>query len=524
MSGITMYEKAKFLLGKMIDVNTPIIYINDHDYARIDHLISEVIINKKNIIEWNPATERTNFITKEQIFPESLETFLNIFYTTEYAGRILENILVLRDVHDLISSPSIKSLLEMIAQRKLYDRKFDTYIIIVSPILYIPPELDKYISILDIELPCEKDIIELIDLHIEINQYDKNKLNENDKSELVKSFKGMTPFEIDRIIDMAMSSNGSLSSDDSELIIMYKKQIVKRSGILELVASSNEIGDIGGLDILKEYIKKKERIFKDLSKAIQFGVNIPKGVLLIGMPGCGKSLSAKAAAKLFKAPLLKMDMGSMMGKYLGESEANLRKAIKIAEAASPCVLWIDEIEKMFSNTDSNNDTTSRMFGYFLSWMQDKQSSVYVIATANNAEVLPPELKRKGRFDEIFCINLPNQKEREEIFKVHIKKKINNGCKCDKDGFQYKELSRMTEGFNGADIESLINDAVETCFLDKSELNTDILLSAINRTCSVTKTCKEQIYKMEECFAKNDYSNASENPYWSNKDILSKKRK
>ena len=144
---------------------------------------------------WNPATERTNFITKEQIFPESLETFLNVFYTTEYAGRILENILILRDIQDFISSPSIKSLLGMIAQRKLYDRKFDTYIIIVSPILCIPPELDKYISILDIELPCEKDIIELIDQHIEINQYDRSKLNENDKSELVKSFKGMTPLD-----------------------------------------------------------------------------------------------------------------------------------------------------------------------------------------------------------------------------------------------------------------------------------------------------------------------------------------
>ena len=239
------------------------------------------------------------------------------------------------------------------------------------------------------------------------------------------SLKGMTAFEIDRVLDMAMSKNGSLSAEDQEMILLQKKQMVKKSGLLELVDTPERLDDIGGLTALKEYLKKKSDIVKQLAEAQKFGVSVPKGVFIVGMPGCGKSLCAKASAALFDAPLLKLDMGSMMGKYVGESESNLRKAIKIAEAAAPCVLWIDEIEKGFSGVGGNNDIMTRMFGYFLSWMQDKKSSVYVIATANNADALPPELKRKGRFDEIFCVNLPNEEERKAIFDVHVGKKKNN---------------------------------------------------------------------------------------------------
>ena len=237
------------------------------------------------------------------------------------------------------------------------------------------------------------------------------------------SLKGMTAFEIDRMLDMAMSSNGSLSAEDTEMILRQKKQMVRKSGLLELIDTPESLDDIGGLDYLKKYLEQKAKIIQHLSDAIKFGVAIPKGIFIVGMPGCGKSLCAKASASKFQVPLLKLDMGSMMGKYVGESEKNLRKAIRIAEAAAPCVLWIDEIEKAFSGVGGeNSEVLTRMFGYFLSWLQDKKSSVYVMATANNADKLPPELKRKGRFDEIFCVNLPNGDERKAIFKVHLNKK------------------------------------------------------------------------------------------------------
>ena len=200
-------------------------------------------------------------------------------------------------------------------------------------------------------------------------------------------------------------------------------------------------------------------------------------------------------------------MGSMMGKYVGESEANLRKAIRIAEAAAPCILWIDEIEKGFSGVGGNNDIMTRMFGYFLSWMQDKTSSVYVIATANNADSLPPELKRKGRFDEIFCVNLPNEEERKAIFNVHLNKKERKTCM--KGTIDCQRLAYVTKGFNGADIESVVNEAIEESFLEgKEPLTTNKLMEIANKTVSISKSCKNQIENMKKAFEENRFKDAT----------------
>ena len=322
------------------------------------------------------------------------------------------------------------------------------------------------------------------------------------------SLKGMTSFEIDRMLDMAMSSNGSLSAEDTEMILQQKKAMVKKSGLLELIDTPASLEDIGGLDALKDYLRNKSKVITDLPKAQEFGVSIPKGVFIVGMPGCGKSLCAKASAALFNTPLLKLDMGSMMGKYVGESEGNLRKAIKIAEAAAPCVLWIDEIEKAFSGVGGNNDIMDRMFGYFLSWMQEKTSSVYVIATANNAHNLPLELKRKGRFDEIFCVNLPNEDERKKIFEIHIGKKKQN-----LDEAALNSVSLITEGFNGADIESLVNEAVEKCFIDSLDnkgtaFDERLLKDIASKTVSITKSCKQQIEDLKKAFKENNFKDAT----------------
>ena len=263
---------------------------------------------------------------------------------------------------------------------------------------------------------------------------------------------------------------------------------------------------------LKKYLEAKANIFHNLSEALTYGVSMPKGIFLVGMPGCGKSLCAKAAASIFEVPLLKLDMGSMMGKYVGQSEENLRKAIKIAEAAAPCILWIDEIEKAFSGVGGQNDAVlTRMFGNFLFWMQEKNSAVYVIATANNAESLPPELKRKGRFDEIFCVNLPDEKEREKIFEVHLKKLNNKNCLkgSSLNNFNYNELSKATIGFNGADIESVIHQTVENSFLNnRSTITTKLLIDTAKSTLSITKSCKKQIDKMQEIFNESSFRDAT----------------
>lgn len=488
---------------KMIDVNTPIIYINDYDFVRIDEIITEIVGNSK-VFEWNPATGTTNFKTKESQGlgeNDTLEQFLRDKYTVDV--NLKEKFLVLKDIQDFIEESAIKTLLQLIAQRKLYDRDYNTTIIIVSSVLKVPQELEKYVSYLDIPFPEEDEINQLIDEHVEVNCYDNFK--DEDRKKLMPSLKGMTSFEIDRMLDMAMSSNGSLSAEDTAMILQQKKSMVKKSGLLELIDTPASLESIGGMDALKKYLENKSRVIADLPKAMEFGVSIPKGVFIVGMPGCGKSLCAKASAALFKTPLLKLDMGSMMGKYVGESEGNLRKAIKIAEAAAPCVLWIDEIEKAFSGVGGNNDIMTRMFGYFLSWMQEKQSSVYVIATANN---LPPELKRKGRFDEIFCVNLPNKEERKDIFKIHIKNKNKR-----LDEAALNSVSQTTEGFNGADIESVVNEAVEKCFIDsldnKGTVFDEKLLKGIaSDTISISKSCNKQIENMKKAFKENNFKDAT----------------
>ncbi len=491
-------------LQRMIDVNTPIVYIHDHDFVRVDELISSVI-GDNTVFEWNPATGTTNFRTKVSMGAgeqQTLDSFLSEKYNEEVVRK--DKYLVLREIQDFIENAKVKTLLQLMSQRRLYDLDYNTTVIITSSVLRVPQEVEKYVSYLEIPLPKDDEINRLITEHVEINYY--TNFDEKDREKLMPTLKGMTPYEIDRMLDMAMSSNGSLSAEDTGMILRQKKSMVKKSGLLELIDTPESLDSIGGLNALKEYLTKKSKIMANLSKAEKFGVSVPKGVFIVGMPGCGKSLCAKASASLFNAPLLKLDMGSMMGKYVGESEGNLRKAIKIAEAAAPCVLWIDEIEKGLSGIGGNNDIMTRMFGYFLSWLQDKKSSVYVIATANNANKLPPELKRKGRFDEIFCVNLPNDEERHAIFEVHLKNKKQNNLLNKGD---FSSLKQATNGFNGADIESVVNEALEECFLsNEQELTIDILEKIAKQTICISKSSKQQIEEMEKAFKENNFKDAT----------------
>lgn len=494
-------HKAEF--STLLDVNTPIIYIQDHDFVRVDEFICECTQGTEKK-EWNPATGVTNYNTKEP-FPsyDSLKDFLKLCFLDNKARN---KYIILKNVHDCINDPEIKTYLHLIAQRRLYGEGYDTTIIIVSPKIVVPQELEKYVAYFEFDYPDDDALNEIIDVHIDVNKYDKEKFSPDDRKELLQSLKGMSRFEVDRVIDMAMSKDGSLSANDKDMILKQKKKMVKNSGLLELIDTSEDMNSIGGLSALKTYLQSKAKVIDNLVKAQADNVAIPKGVFIVGMPGCGKSLCAKVASSMFKVPLLRLDMGSMLGKYVGDSESNLRRAIKIAEAAAPCILWIDEIEKGFSGVGGNNDVMTRMFGYFLSWLQDKKSAVYVIATANNADSLPPELKRKGRFDEIFCVKLPDKEERKEIFKVHLNKRKADVKESD------DELLNITDGFNGADIEAVVCEAKEKAFL--LSLNKEsydfmkILKEIAKETISISKSCKKQINDMDKIFKENCFKNAS----------------
>ena len=281
---------------------------------------------------------------------------------------------------------------------------------------------------------------------------------------LTTALSGLNELDIQQLLNLLKNKYGELTVENEKVILaeiqQQKEQIIAKSGVLEMVKVNEEIEDIGGLEKLKAWLQDQSYIVKNLQAAKEFGVKAPKGTLIAGMPGCGKSLTAKAAAALFQQPLLRLDIGSLLGKYVGESETNMRKALVMAESISPCVLWVDELEKAFVGMSGNNasEVSSRLLGYFLTWLQEKTAPVFIIATANDITALPPELLRKGRFDEIFYVGFPTKKERKKIIEIHLTK-----AKQDASQFDIEELAKECRDYAGADIENAIFDAVKKAF-------------------------------------------------------------
>jgi AAA+ superfamily predicted ATPase len=484
-----------------VDAQFPILYLNTFEETKIDKIIKDVAYGRE-IIEWNASKGLVDFQTKNQLLSDinKLEQVLPLLSTdNELNGKIL----VIKDVHHFIEDPHVISILKEIAI-KIYNG-LETVILLVSPILKIPVELEKYITIVEIDYMDEVDIRNLIQEFIKANEYEE--ISDELLDELTMAFKGLTEYEIINILSLAYSKEGSLKRRDLDLIYDQKYQMVQKSGILEMIHLKESFKEIGGLDNLKAWVSNKAKVFKDMNKAINFGVDIPKGVLIVGMPGCGKSLNAKATAHLFGIPLLRLDMGRLLGKYVGESESNMRKAIKLAEAISPCVLWIDEIEKAFAGIGDggNAEVATRLFGNFLTWMQEKSSATFVVATANDISKLPPELMRKGRFDEIFFVDLPTQEERKKIFEIHISKRRRTVL----NSIDVTMLCKETEGYSGADIEGVVRESVENVFVSgRSELTTQDILSVIKNTSSLSVLFKDQLKVIAEIYKKNNFKPAS----------------
>ncbi|MDR1085559.1 MAG: AAA family ATPase [Deltaproteobacteria bacterium] len=466
----------------------PIIYINYFDFNLADKLISNAITavsQKSKIVEYNNAYGIIDFDTKNPIFECDLLNFLKI--TSDY-GYEQEIFLILKDIHAQLNDPEIISLLKRISETNLYQKDYYCSIIIVSDILVIPHELENYITIFEIPSPDDQQIIYLI------NNF-KQELNLEISDDVISDFsllfKGLHEFHIRQILNLAYQDGGMINKEDKDLILKEKEQFIKKSGLLEIVNTTNNIKNIGGLENLISWLKQKGKIFSSLDKALKFGVDTPKGIMIIGMPGCGKSLTAKATASLFEIPLIRLDVGRLLGKYVGESEGNMQRALSISQAISPCVLWVDEIEKAFAGVGqggSGHEVTIRLFGQFLTWMQEKSNTVFVVGTANDITSIPPEFLRKGRFDEIFFVDLPNEEERLKILEIHIKKrnKWNRGI-------DLIQLIKPTEGFNGADLEAVVKDTVETAFINGfNSITTTNLLDIIKITKSISSTLKSKI--------------------------------
>lgn len=483
-------------LREYIDAGYPMLYINAYEEIKADTLI-EKYSDGKHLVEWNGADGLVDFKTKTSLLGNYMRLDEALSYLKNTDG--LDNhIIVLKDIHVYLNDeyPTVISLLKSICQ-KINKGDIESTIIIVSNTVKIPKELEKFITIFEMDEMTQDDIKEYIKSYLDY--YDMSVAPKRLK-ELSVAFKGLSEYEIDSLLNLTIAKGSDFNNSDGiRSIHEQKRQIIMKTNILEMINVKEKISDIGGLNNLKKWLERKARVFKDIDRAMDFGVDMPKGVLIAGIPGCGKSLAAKATSALFEVPLLKLDMGKIMGKYLGESETNMRKAIKLAEAISPCVLWVDELEKGFAGVDgSGHEVTMRLFGTFLTWLQEKQTPVFVVATANDISKMPPELLRKGRFDDIFYVDLPDDRERESIFKIHIARRRES----DVNKIEYSKLVNKTAGFSGADIEGVVVDAVENAFADgKSELSTDILIKAIDDTKSLSVIMKDKLKELQD-FYKN----------------------
>ncbi len=500
MSG-TVFEER---FANLINAGFPYIYIPSYEEDRVVGSIRKIleteglIRTKRNLYIW---TQTDGLFSEDRHFTDTK----NPLGAVEQVRRNQdEAVYIFKDLHiffggDRNARPDhllIRKLRDILPELKSSRKN----IIFLSPVLILPPDMEKEISVIDYELPG---MAELDDVLSELESSIPRgniRISPAERKELVRSALGMTMQEAENAFCRAIVCQKGLDASAINVIHEEKNQIVKKTGVLEFVKSDLAAEDIGGLENLKKWLIKRSGAWQDRAK--QYRIPAPKGILITGVPGCGKSLTAKAMSSIWKLPLLKLDMGRIFGSLVGSSEENMRKAIQTAEAVAPSVLWIDEIEKGFTGTKSDGDsgTSARVFGSFLTWMQEKEAPVFVIATANDIESLPSELLRKGRFDEVFFVDLPTKREREKIFQVHLNKRVSGTDICHEITIGKDllgKLAQMTEGYSGAEIEQIVISALYEAFFSERGLRERDLEKAIDETIPLSILQKEQITNLKK---------------------------
>jgi ATP-dependent 26S proteasome regulatory subunit len=366
-------------------------------------------------------------------------------------------------------------------------------IVLMSPVQQVPIELEKEVVVIDFALP-DLAALDRVLTH-QLDSTRQNRLTNEGREKLLKASLGLTKDEAEKVYRKAYVKRGKITEAEVDVILSEKKQLIRRNGILEFIEEDETIDSVGGLDELKGWLVQRSGAFTE--RARTYGLPQPKGMLILGVPGCGKSLIAKTTSRLWGLPLLRLDMGRVYdGSMVGRSEANLRGALKTAESISPAILFIDELDKAFAGTagsgDSDGGTSSRIFGSFLTWMQEKTSPIFVMATANRVERLPGEFLRKGRFDEIFFVDLPTQSEREAVFSIHLSKR-----KRDLERFDLSQLAKVADGFSGAEIEQALIAAMYDAFAQNREFTQLDIIAAIKATLPLSRTMTEQVTALRD---------------------------
>lgn len=482
-----MPSKVDTELENLIRARYPLVYVVSWEEKRVEDALRTIARERgKKLHVWtvtqgfaSSSTQRDN-TTRDPL--AALDFVMN---SPDQA------LFLLKDFHSFIGDFNVTRRLRDLTT--ILKNSFKN-LLILAPILKLPGELEKEMTVLDYGLPGIDELGKLLNDLIRAF-HDRpdvdTTLTEDEREQVLKAAQGLTLFEAENVFAKSLVEKRTF---DVDVILSEKEQIIRKSGILEYYPSDERFTDVGGMDLLKDWMDKRTVAFSD--KAREFGLPEPKGILLLGVQGCGKSLSAKAVGAQWKLPLLRLDVGKIFAGIVGSSEENMRKAIRVAESVAPCILWLDELEKGFSGTASSGQTdggtTSRVFSTFLTWLQEKTVPVFVVATANQVESLPPELLRKGRFDEIFFIDLPSREERMEIIKIHLRKR-----KRDSANFNVPALAEATPGFSGAELEQAVVEALYDAFDRGRELNQEDMLKAVRASVPLSMTMREKIGAMRE---------------------------
>ena len=406
-------------------------------------------------------------------------------------------VFVLKDFHEFWDDIRIKRQLRNAAQALVMTR---TSIVIVTTKSRVPAELSDEAVLMELELPGSDDLGEVLDLLARTPGLE-NRLTASGRQRLIQAAVGLTRSQAHRVFSKVIVGDGVLDDADVDLVNDEKKSVIRESEALEFYAAHESPDNVGGLGVLKDWLRLRERSFSDEARA--YGLPAPKGVALIGIPGTGKSLTAKMIAGLWHQPLLRLDVGSLFGSLVGESEERVRKALALAEKIAPCVMWIDELEKSLSTSDNDGGTSQRVFGTILTWMQDKKAPVFVVATANNVDALPPELLRRGRFDEVFFLDLPTREERHAILAVHLGKRRRDPAVFDLD-----LLAEVSEGYVGAELEQAVIDAMYVAFSQSREVETQDVARAVRNLVPLSRSQREQVEQLRTWLTEGRAQSAS----------------
>ena len=477
-----MKNNSGITIETLIRARYPLIYVVSFEESRVDDEMSRITKDrKKELYKWS--------ITKGLEMPDGslLSDFKDPIKVLEYILQAdVNGVFVMKDYHPYLNEPVVVRKLRDVAHALKTSMK---NVVFISPVLKIPMELEKEFSVIDYNLPGKEEISEIIkNISANIGDISKLEISKNPTlfQKVTEAALGLTAEEAENVFAKSLVQTGDF---DLKIILSEKEQIIRKSGVLEYCHVNENMQRVGGLDELKKWLNKRGKAFTP--EAREFGLPEPRGILLLGIPGCGKSLTAKAISSMWQLPLLKLDVGKVFSSLVGSSEENVRRAIQTAESIAPSILWLDEMEKGFSGLGSSGQTdggtTARVFGTFLTWLQEKKTPVFVVATCNNVSQLPPELLRKGRFDEIFFVDLPSREERKEIFKIHLEKRHRNV-----NSFDLNKLSDEAVGFSGSEIEEIIVSALYDAFDNNEDINQTYIENTIKSMIPLSQTMEEQI--------------------------------